>query len=356
VTVPTLGVEEEFLLVDPDSGRPRAVSHMALAADAGPELTGELQREQLETATRPCATLDELGSELRRARAAAADAAAEAGAELAALATSPLEVEPTVAPTRRYQAMRRRFGLTAAEELTCGCHVHVAVASDDEGVAALDRIRPWLAPLLALTANSPFWQAADSGYASYRSQVWQRWPSAGVYAAFGSPAGYHGTVQAMVDSDTVLDRGMVYFDARLSADHPTLEVRVADVCLDVDDAVLLAALTRGLVGTAVREWRAGSPADPVRLELLRLAGWQAARSGVDGALLDPGSWRPRPAAEVLDGLVAHVAPALEDAGDLQRVRELLADVVARGTGARAQRDAGDPRAAVAMAVRRTARS
>jgi carboxylate-amine ligase len=356
VTVPTLGVEEEFLLVDPDSGRPRAVSHLALAADAGPELTGELQREQLETATRPCATLDELGSELRRARAAAADAAAEAGAELAALATSPLEVEPTVAPTRRYQAMRRRFGLTAAEELTCGCHVHVAIASDDEGVAALDRIRPWLAPLLALTANSPFWQAADSGYASYRSQVWQRWPSAGVYAAFGSPAGYHGTVQAMVDSDTVLDRGMVYFDARLSADHPTLEVRVADVCLDVDDAVLLAALVRGLVGTAVREWRAGSPADPVRLELLRLAGWQAARSGVDSALLDPGSWRPRPAAEVLDRLVAHVAPALEDAGDLQRVRELLADVVARGTGARAQRDAGDPRAAVAMAVRRTARS
>ena len=190
--------------------------------------------------------------------------------------------------------MGRRFGLTVSEELTCGCHVHVGIDSDDEGVGALDRIRPWLPPLLALTANSPFWQGGDSGYASYRSQVWQRWPSAGPYAPFGSPAGYHATVQAMIDTDTLLDPGMVYFDARLSVQHPTLEVRVGDVCLDVDDAVLLAALVRGLVETAARAWRAGVPADPVRLELLRLAAWRAGRSGVDGVLLDPCSWRPMP--------------------------------------------------------------
>jgi glutamate---cysteine ligase / carboxylate-amine ligase len=231
--------------------------------------------------------------------------------------------------------------------------VHVAVDSDDEGVGALDRIRPWLPPLLALSANSPFWQGDDSGYASYRSQVWTRWPSAGPYAPFGSPSVYHETVRAMVASDTVLDRGMVYFDARLSAQHPTLEVRVADVCLDVDDAVLLAALARALVETAVREWRADVPPDPVRLELLRLAMWRAARSGVDAVLLDPGSWRPAAAADVLGRLVAHVTPALEDAGDLDRVRELLADVLGRGTGARAQRAAGGPGAAAALAVRRT---
>jgi len=350
----TVGVEEEFLLVDPDSGTPRAVSHLALARNGEePVLTGELQREQLETATRPCATLDELGGELRRARTAAARAASSAGSALAALGTCPVEVEPTLSTNDRYQRMNRRFGLTVAEGLTCGCHVHVSIDSDDEGVGALDRIRPWLAPLLALTANSPFWQGHDSGYASYRSQVWSRWPSAGPYAPFGSPDVYHGTVAAMVDSDTVLDRAMIYFDSRLSAQHPTLEVRVADVCLDVDDGVLLAALARALVETAVREWRADVAPDPTRLELLRLASWRAARSAVDGVLLDPASWRPTPAADVLGRLVAHVTPALEDAGDLARVRELLAAVLARGTGARAQRAAGDPRAAVALAVRRT---
>jgi glutamate---cysteine ligase / carboxylate-amine ligase len=353
VTVRTIGVEEEFLLVDPDSGLPRAVAHLALAANPDAELAGELLREQLETATRPCSTLEELGGELRRARAEAGDAAAAAGAALAALGTSPLPVDPILSPKPRYREMRRRFGLTAAEELTCGCHVHVAVDSEDEGVGALDRIRPWLAPLLALTANSPFWQGVDSGYASYRSQVWSRWPSAGPYAPFGSSAGYHGAVRTMLDSDTVLDRGMIYYDARLSAEHPTVEVRVGDVCLDVDDAVLLAALARGLVETAVREWRAGTPADPVRLELLRLAAWRAGRSGVDDVLLDPCTWRPVPAHEVLDRLVRHVAPVLEEAGDLPRVQELASGVFHRGTGARAQRAAGDPRAAVALAVRRT---
>jgi carboxylate-amine ligase len=349
----TVGVEEEYLLVDPDTGRPRAVSHVALAAASAAELTAELQREQVESATRPCASLADVDRELRRARTGAARAATAAGAQLAALGTSPLAVEPTLSSNERYREMGRRFGLTVSEELTCGCHVHVAVDSDEEGVGALDRIRPWLASLLALTANSPFWQGTDSGYASYRTQVWQRWPSAGPYAPFGSPDGYHDTVRSMIDTDTLLDRGMVYFDARLSAQHPTLEVRVGDVCLDVDDAVLLAGLVRALVETAVRAWRAGTPADPVRLELLRLAAWRAARSGLDDVLLDPCTWRPAPAAEVLERFVSHVSPALEDSGDLPEVRERLAAVLRRGTGARAQRGATDPRAAVALAVRRT---
>ncbi len=353
----TVGVEEEYLLVDPDTGHPRAVSHVALAADPAAEsttgLTGELQREQVESATRPCTTLTEVDRELRRARSVAAQAALAAGSRLAALGTSPLAVEPTLSSSERYREMGRRFGLTVSEELTCGCHVHVAVDSDEEGVGALDRIRPWLAPLLALTANSPFWQGVDSGYASYRTQVWQRWPSAGPYAPFGSPAVYHDTVRAMIDTETLLDRGMVYFDARLSVQHPTLEVRVGDVCLDVDDAVLLAALVRALVETAARAWRTGAPADPVRLELLRLAAWRAARSGVDDTLLAPCTWRPAPAADVLGRLVTHVTPALEDAGDLDEVRERLTAVLRRGTGARAQRGAAGPQEAVALAVRRT---
>ena len=352
MTARTVGVEEEYLLVDPVSGRPKAVSQVALAVGSGP-LTGELQREQLESATRPCLTLAEADAELRRCRAAASRAARAAGAEVAALATSPLAVEPTLSPSERYREMGRRFGLTVSEELTCGCHVHVGVDSDDEGVGVLDRIRPWLAPLLALTANSPFWQGADSGYASYRCQVWQRWPSAGPYAPFGTPSTYHATVQSMIDTDTVLDSGMIYFDARLSAQHPTVEVRVGDVCLEVGDAVLLAALVRALVETAARACRAEVPADPVRVELLRLAAWRASRSGVDGVLLDPCSWRPMPAADVLGRLLTHVGPALEEAGDLAEVRDRLGDVLRRGTGARAQRGAPDPRGAVELAVRRT---
>lgn len=339
----TLGVEEEFLLLDPGTGRPRAVGTGVLAAWNGTEdadgagLTGELHREQLETGTRPCRTLDELAAQLRATRADAAAAAAELGVAVAPLGTSPLPVEPTLSPSPRYARIAERFGITVDDQLTCGCHVHVAIGSAEEGVAALDRIRPWLAPLVALTANSPFWQGADSGHASFRSQVWSRWPSAGAYAPFGSAAGYRAFVDGVLATDTVIDEGMLYLDARLSRDHPTLEVRVSDVCRDPDDAVLVAALVRGLVETAVRDWRAGLEVPDVRTEVLRLAAWRAGRSGTGGSLLLPGDWRPAPAADVLGALVAHVADALDEAGDRTVVDTLLSAVLARGPGAQRQR-------------------
>jgi carboxylate-amine ligase len=350
----TVGVEEEFLLVHPDDGRALAVGGAVLTAATDDQLTGELQREQVETGTRPCRELTELDAELRRTRSRARAAANAAGAELAALATSPLPVRPTVSPGPRYRRMVERFGLTASEQLTCGCHVHVAITSAEEGVAALDRIRPWLAPLLAMSTNSPFWAGVDSGYASYRSQVWGRWPSTGPTELFGDPVGYQAVARAMLGTDTVLDEGMLYFDARLSRTHPTVEIRVADVCREPTDAVLIAALARALIETAIREWRADRPADPVRTEVLRLAGWKAARSGLDGTLLDPSTWQAAPAATVLRRLVEHVAPALQDAGDQDVVRELMTDVLARNTGAARQRAVlhrtGDLRAIVTDAI------
>jgi carboxylate-amine ligase len=338
-----MGVEEEFLLVDPQTGRPVAVSGAVLAGtperdeNAGAGLTGELQREQLETGTSPCSSLTELATQVRAVRAEATAAAADAGAALVAIATSPLPVEPTLSPSRRYAEMARRFGRTTSEQLTCGCHVHVEIDSPEQGVAVLDRIRPWLAPLLAISANSPFWQGEDAGYASFRSQVWARWPSAGPYEMFGSAAGYRSFVATVLGTDTLLDEGMIYLDARLSRSHPTVEVRVADVCREPDDAVLVAALVRALVDTAVTEWDEGVPPVPVRTDVLRLASWRAGRSGVGDQLLHPRTWRPASAATVLGALVEHLTPALEAAGDLGSVHELLGAVLERGNGAVRQR-------------------
>jgi carboxylate-amine ligase len=351
----TVGVEEEFLLVDPDTGQASAMAGSVLRATDDEELTGELQREQLETGTQPCRTLEEVGRELRRARASARDAAQAAGVTLAALATPPLAVHPTVSPKQRYERMVEQAGATGAEQLTCGCHVHVGVASEEEGVAALDRIRPWLATLLALSANSPFWKGKDSGYASFSSQVWSRWPSAGPTELFGSPADYHAVTGAMLATETILDDGMLYFDARLSAHQPTVEIRVADVCRDPDDAVLIAGLVRALVETAVREWRAGQDPVSVRTEVLRLASWQAGKSGLDGSLLLPPALHPGQPVDVLNALVKHVTPALEDAGDLGLVNELVTVLLDRGNGAARQREVfrrngGDLRAVVADAA------
>ncbi|MFE5794284.1 glutamate--cysteine ligase [Streptomyces sp. NPDC056503] len=346
----SVGMEEELLLVDAESGAPLAVSGAMLAAAERsawqrPDTNGrqdhefekELQKEQVEFATKPVTEMGELQEEIVRIRGEAARHAASAGAVVAAVATSPLAVRPSLSVGRRYRWLGEQFGLTAQEQLTCGCHVHVSVASDEEGVAVLDRVRPWLAVLTAMSANSPFWQGTDTGYASYRSRVWNRWPSAGPVDVFGSADRYHTLVREMIDTGVLRDEGMIYFDARLSATYPTVEVRVADVCLDACTPVLLAALVRGLVETASRDWQDGRPPDRVCTSLLRLASWRAGRSGLDGPLLHPGTMRETSAEDAVDVLYQHVREALKDFGDEERVREGIARLHERGNGARTQR-------------------
>ncbi|MER5734367.1 MULTISPECIES: glutamate--cysteine ligase [unclassified Streptomyces] len=364
----TFGVEEELLLVDPETGLPQPLAGTvteiaAWHADAGPRTGGpepakpELYSEQLEIGTAPCTTTSQLADQLRRARLAAAAAAEEAGVAVAALATAPVDFGPLLTPDDRYRRIHDRYARLVDEEFACACHVHVHLSSPEEGVGVLDRIRPWLAPLLALSANSPYCQGVDTGYASWRHQLWQRWPMSGPSELYGDVDAYERTTREMLASDVLIDDHMVYFDARLSRRYPTVEIRVGDVCLDLEDTVLLAVLGRALVETAAREWRRGLLPDPVSTVVLRLAAWRASRYGLGGELLDPRSWRPRPAGEVLHALLDHVRPALEEAGDRERAEAGVARLLARGTGADLQRaaHAGDPSLAsvIVEAVRRT---
>ncbi|MEU5540546.1 glutamate--cysteine ligase [Streptomyces sp. NPDC020362] len=359
----TVGVEEELLLVDPDSGEPRAQQGAVLARavqdDPGQDLfQKELFGQMLEFATHPQADMAHLGAEIVHCRKEAARLAGEIGCAVAALATSPLPVTPSIiGGQERYRWMAEQYGITTQEQLVCGCHAHVSVESDEEGVAVLDRIRPWLPVLSALTANSPFWQGSETGYASYRSRVWRRWPSAGPTELFGSAERYHHRVKEMVATGVIRDAGMAYFDARLSARYPTVEIRAADVCLRADTTVLVAALARALVETAARDWRAGLPPLDHGVSLLRLAAWQAARYGLDEDLLDPVTVRPRPAVQVLHALLEHTGDALADSGDAAEVEKAVAHLMRRGTGAREQRllmeRTGSLRRVVTECVRRT---
>ncbi|KJY30128.1 carboxylate--amine ligase [Streptomyces sp. NRRL S-444] len=369
----SVGVEEELLLVDARSGEPLAVSGAVLAAadrSVGQQPQGggapghsfekELQKEQVEFATKPVTEMGELQGEITRCRDEARRHAASAGALVAAMATSPLPARPSLNAGTRYEWLGRQLGLTAQEQLTCGCHVHVSVESDEEGVAVLDRIRPWLPVLTAMSANSPFWQGEDSKYASYRSRVWNRLPSAGPVDVFGSADRYHEQVRAMLGTGVLQDEGMIYFDARLSASYPTVEVRVADVCLEASTPVLLAALVRALVETAARAWRDGEPparigTNLLRLAAFRLAAWRAGRSGLDGPLLHPETMKETPAAEAVRVLYAHVREALLEHGDEERVQAGIAGLLERGNGARIQRELLRTQGSLAAVVTHCAR-
>ncbi|MEU6284861.1 glutamate--cysteine ligase [Streptomyces sp. NPDC047028] len=358
----TVGVEEELLLVDPGSGDPKALAAAVLARAAhsgsGQDVfEKELFGQMLEFATHPQTDMVDLGSEIVRWRKESARHAGQIGCAVAALATSPLPVSPSLTVNDRYQWLAERYGVGARDQLVCGCHVHVCVESDEEGVAVLDRLRPWLPVLAAISANSPFWQGRETSYASYRSRVWNRWPSAGPTELFGSPERYHRRVSDMVASGVILDEAMAYFDARLSAHYPTVEIRVADVCLRAETAVLVATLARGLVETAARDWRAGRPAPDHSVSLLRLAAWQAARTGLEQDLLDPVTLRPRPAGDVLRALLEHTGDALTECGDAGRAEEAVAALLRHGNGAREQREllerTGSLREVVTECVRHT---
>ncbi|SEJ49215.1 carboxylate-amine ligase [Arthrobacter sp. yr096] len=347
----TFGVEEELLIADPADGSPLALAadlldvaatDGGLSEESGTEaltLKSEFKQEQVEVNSRPCGTASELRTEIRHGRAAADAAARALGARVAALATPPVFHATPTSGNRRYATMGNEFGLIAREQLTCGFHVHVSIESPDEGVAVLDRMRHWLPVLLALSANSPYWMGADTGFASYRTQIWNRWPTAGPMDVFGSADGYRSVLAALLGTGVPLDEGMIYFDARLSRGHPTVEVRIADVCLYAEDALTIAVIARALVETAADEWHRGVPASAMPTQVLRMANWKASRFGVNNHVLHPLEQRPYPAAEVASALLRHVRTALTAAGDFALARAGVANILRRGTGERLQRQA-----------------
>lgn len=301
-------------LADPRTRRARA---------RAPEVTerrtdgveAELFRHQVELTTEPHTDLADLAADVAAQRDRAVAAAEDAGLLLVAAGTVPLPHDELVlTDDARYRAMADRYGAVVRAAGTCGMHVHVEIASPEEGVRVLDRIEPYLPVVLALSAGSPFEDGRDTGHASWRSQQWARWPSAGVTEPFGDLAGYRAATEALVRSGAARDAGMLYLPARLAADYPTVEVRVADVMTERHDVVVLVALVRALVETAARD---ALPQVAWRTELLRAAHWRAAKDGPDGRLLHPGRPydEPAPATDVVAAVLEVVADAATDAGD-----------------------------------------
>ncbi|GAA1936000.1 glutamate--cysteine ligase [Streptomyces sodiiphilus] len=360
----TIGVEEEFLLLDPDSGLPvpraekvRAVAGLQPALDNW-EIQPELLQTQVETATPVCGTLEEVGGHLLRLRHSLGAAAEEAGCRIVASGSAPvLSASPSpVTDSPRYRAMHTEAPRLVDEQLICGMHVHAAVPGRDAAVRVLSRLRPWLPLLTAMSANSPLWEGADTGFASWRTVVFSRWPVSGPPPLFHDAAEHDRRVEELLATGVVRDRGQLYWQARISERFPTVELRATDVQLRVDDAVMLTGIVRALVATALREEEAGRPLPEVPHEILSVAGWHAACHGMSGLLVGPRSHRPRPAAEIAGELADHIAPALEEAGDARQVLPLVKRLLREGTAACLQRrllDEGGPQSLLRSLAART---
>lgn len=345
--VPALAVEEEHLLLDPRSGRPVDLAADVLATAASSSGAGDvydcrpgLATSQVEVATPACGDLDELAASLRGARGDLGAAAARAGVLLSPVGTAPDHRSARVGPTEG--DLRLLDGVAGQEQLVCGMRVHVEVPGRDAGITVLNRLRPVLPVVVALTGNSPLWAGEDTGFSSWRTAQARCWGVESPPPRFRDAAHYQRHLDWLTTTGLATDRVRVPWSMRLAERSPTVEVRVADVQLGVEEAVMVTALLRACVVRALADAGDGVPEPRVRTEVVGAACWHAARHGVDSGLvaLDGGAAGPalRPGGEVVEALVERLAATDRAcARDVERVWPTVSSVLHGGGGAARQR-------------------
>ncbi|MFF3341175.1 glutamate--cysteine ligase [Streptomyces flavidovirens] len=342
--VPTVGVEEEYFLIHPRTRQLEPASARVLpraSAVVGDLVSGEFTQYQIEGKTPPCTATEELRKELTRVRAAAVTAAREEDLRLCASGTPVMRggVPADIGDHPRYRAGADQYRAMLDDFALSALHVHVHLPDREVGVLVTNHLRPWLPLLVAMSANSPFHQGRDTGYASWRAVMRSAFPCLGPPPYAASLEEHQRLAEAMAASEAMLEAGMPFWDVRLNPRLPTLEIRTMDVLPDIDDTVALTSLIRALVVTAEAKAVRGDPGPRTSGELLRAAYWRAARDGWSGAGVDALSGQILPAPVQAGRLVAYVRPALEEFGDMGEVTAFLRRLTAHGCGASRQRAA-----------------
>lgn len=338
----TIGVEEEFQIINPRT--------YALSADVeqilplareilGDAVQYELILSQIEIATPICHTLAEVRAVLTNLRRVLIDTAALSGRCIAAAGTHPFSPwhEQIITPKERYHLLVQDYQRLIKEQVIFGCHVHIGVRGREMALDVMNRARIWLPLLLALSASSPFWDGVDTKYSSYRTGLWWSSPLAGPPPFFASRREHDAFVRSLVTTRSVEDTTRIYWDIRLPERYETIEFRVMDVCMTIDETVMLTGLIRALVRTCSDAAAHQLPVPEVRAELLRVANWRAARYGLENDLVDVVEERTLPARELFERFLTFLRPALEAEGDWELVSRLVERTFQQGNGATRQR-------------------
>jgi carboxylate-amine ligase len=337
-----MGVEEEYFLVHPASREPEPASGRVVAraaASLGDLVSGEFTQYQVEVKTPPCTDATRLGEELVRLRAGVAAAAVAEGLRICASGTPVVAGRQSVVvgDHPRYRAGVEQYRGMLDDFRVCALHAHIHLPDRELAVLVGNHLRPWLPLLVALSANSPFHEGKDTGYADWRTVIRSRFPCLGPPPYAESLRHHQELATAMADAEAMLDPSTPFWDIRPNPHLPTLEIRSMDVTADVDDTVALTVLIRALVTTATAKVLYGDPGPCPGGELLRAAYWRAARDGWSGSGVDALTGHILPAPVQAGRLFDHVKPALEEHGDTALVTAFLRRLAVQGSGAERQR-------------------
>lgn len=339
----TFGIEEEYFLINRGSFAPvRRMPRQFFAAcheALGDMVAVEMLQSQIEVLTPVCHAPVEALAHLRASRAAIDAAGRRFGLAILAAGTNPLGEwrEQVQTDKQRYDTMGHDLGMLAQRNMLCGMHVHVQLPHPDRRVDVMTRLIPYLPQLLVLSTSSPFWNRQRSGLKGYRLAAYDELPRTGLPPAFASQAHYDTYIAALVGARVIADSSFTWWAARPSLNHPTLELRIADCCTQVEDSVAIASLYRALVKRLVERPPAPVAVDAARYALIEENKWRAQRYGLDCEMVDPFTLEPVDSRIMIARLVEEVMPEAEALDCAESVRGAL-DILSRGTSADSQLD------------------
>lgn len=325
------GIEEEYFLADAETRGTPTRSVSAFHDEAGavlPEIGRELLESQVEACTPPSTDFHLARDILAHQRETLARIGREHGLLVFAAGTHPVAAWSRQVPTEgeRYTGILRDVGLAGRRSLICGMHVHVEVPEPDARVDLMSRLLPFQPLLLALSASSPFWQGAKTGLSAYRLSAFGELPRTGLPDLFADGAAYERYVRIMIQAGSIRDASFLWWSLRPSIKFPTLELRIADSCTRLDDAITIAALYRCLVRLAVRRPELNAGLDGVSRALAQENLWRAQHAGTRAEMIDEAEEAAIPFGQALDrmlGLIAEDAEALGCGTEVENARAMV---------------------------------
>ena len=335
----TLGIEEEYLLVDLESRNvaidPPPDIFDECESQAGDSLVEhELLRSQIEVDTRVCQSVPEARDDLARLRRLTSDVAARYGLAPIAASTHPFADwhEQHRTDRERFQMIARDLRSLSRRNLVGGMHVHVGIGDDERRVALMNQFARYLPLVLALSTSSPFWQGINTGLKSYRLTVFDGFPRTGLPERFENFSDYQRTIETLRSAGIIADATFIWWDMRISARYPTLECRIADICTRIDDAVSIAALIQSILHYLYRSQREGQRGQDFPRFLIDQNRWYGMRYGCSGGLVDFATDRIVPVEELLADTVEMVRRDAAELGCLAELENTL-QIPRRGTSA-----------------------
>jgi len=358
----TLGIEEEYQIIDPETRELRSYITEILSGDhlVLGEVKPELHQSMVEIGTKVCTSPAEVRAELVRLRRHVMELAGKKGLVIAAAGTHPFSswLTQEITPLERYMGVRQDLADLAQQLLIFGTHVHIGIEDRDFLVDAMNVARYFVPHVLTLSTSSPFWMGRETGLKSYRSIIFRNFPRTGIPPVLESGTAYAALVDTLVRTGCIPNASKIWWDVRPNHSYPTLEFRVCDVCTRVDEAVCVAAILQAIVAKLWKLRRDNMTFRVYPTALIEENKWRAVRYGLDGRLVDLGKDQELPARTLVRELLEwFVDDVLDELGSRKEV-EYAFTILDQGTSADRQlarfRETGDLKAVVDSLVSETA--